>query len=1065
MRVILSPKSLLMLCLMIVCLVLHGCGGSDDSDPDGDALDGDLTDGDLSDGDDDGYEHIVDWADGDMIDGDWYDSPDVDDNEDDGDWVDHLDVDVIETEDDHFDSFEYDFNVSDGDWLDGDKIDTDETELDENDVELDLEGYECVPIGDRSLCTSMVTDINKSMTDSGSFPADYTRMGDLIFFTSENAQYGREVWIYDLADGEVFLLKDIKPGPGDSDPSDLIVFKNKLYFTAKDGIHGREIWRTDGSENGTELFAELYSGSTGSCFSLNDRYGPEFVIFKERLYFLTRNESVGMELWSTGGEAADITLLKDIRDDTCSDPNQEYKCGPYDMAVVGEYILFWESVDNDKSLWSTDGTADGTVEILSGGQMDSYNPVRLVINDVLYFVYDNGTHGYEIWRSDGTADGTDIVVDLVEGWEHASPREFIQFKDLLYFTAVNGSIVEKHESDVEYPTYGLFKTDGTADGTHEVADVCPLADSYGGNYKIVHDGSLYFIYEYARVWSNTCELWKLDGSDDSLTKLGRFYPSVPGRKKGAYPDEEGDVKGRVGEGHPRNFSIVNDKLVFTVGEETHVSELWSSDGTLEGTKLEISFGEGSYPDEARNNVSFGNFALMSIDDDIHGHELWRSDGTGVGTALLADINFFTNDAGISGMGVMGSRVYFAANDNFDGRELWRSDGTEEGTHIVADIDSGPGWSSPSGFLGLDGKIFFQANGDAGDGYFYVSDGTAHGTMRLHSPLTEKSPRYFQGAAVFNGMVYFNGFHKEKGRVLYRSKGANENTKVAALNRKIVDPWKLTPAETQLFFEADFGSSDGREPGVFDPSDRSGKMLKDIRPGSESSDSESYVALGDRLLFTADDGEHGRELWISDGTSNGTSMLVDIVEGEEDANPSLLRRWHDQVVFKARVQESEYALWISDGTAEGTGAFIDFVDQPARSLGDKIKVIDQRLYYSTRMENGDLELWTLQEETDAPSLVKVFVQETYRPNIFSIYALKDLALIMMNGPSYEEEKLWVTDGTPEGTLELQGPPSNPFQYFRATHNIWSAGNRAYFLAWDPRHGFELWNTLLVNQVVE
>jgi ELWxxDGT repeat protein len=36
-----------------------------------------------------------------------------------------------------------------------------------------------------------------------------------------------------------------------------------------------------------------------------------------------------------------------------------------------------------------------------------------------------------------------------------------------------------------------------------------------------------------------------------------------------------------------------------------------------------------------------------------------------------------------------------------------------------------------------------------------------------------------------------------------------------------------------------------------------------------------VALGDRLVFAADDGIHGGELWISDGTPAGTMMLKDI----------------------------------------------------------------------------------------------------------------------------------------------------------------------------------------------
>ena len=43
-------------------------------------------------------------------------------------------------------------------------------------------------------------------------------------------------------------------------------------------------------------------------------------------------------------------------------------------------------------------------------------------------------------------------------------------------------------------------------------------------------------------------------------------------------------------------------------------------------------------------------------------------------------------------------------------------------------------------------------------------------------------------------------------------------------------------------------------------------MRDIRPGPDGSDLRDITAAGDRLYFSADDGEHGMELWVSDGTS-------------------------------------------------------------------------------------------------------------------------------------------------------------------------------------------------------
>ena len=53
-----------------------------------------------------------------------------------------------------------------------------------------------------------------------------------------------------------------------------------------------------------------------------------------------------------------------------------------------------------------------------------------------------------------------------------------------------------------------------------------------------------------------------------------------------------------------------------------------------------------------------------------------------------------------------------------------------------------------------------------------------------------------------------------------------------------------------------------------PSAGTATLVKDIYPGADHTWNcapANLVAVGDRVFFTADDGQHGRELWHSDGT--------------------------------------------------------------------------------------------------------------------------------------------------------------------------------------------------------
>ena len=106
-------------------------------------------------------------------------------------------------------------------------------------------------------------------------------------------------------------------------------------------------------------------------------------------------------------------------------------------------------------------------------------------------------------------------------------------------------------------------------------------------------------------------------------------------------------------------------------------------------------------------------ALFAAIDGVHGYELWSTDGTAEGTHLVADIN-----PGPIGVGVFelfatdNGQALFTVNDGTHGFEPWVSDGTADGTHLVADINPGSSssFAGVGGFANIgDGRILFAAS--------------------------------------------------------------------------------------------------------------------------------------------------------------------------------------------------------------------------------------------------------------------------------------------------------------------------------------------------------------------
>jgi ELWxxDGT repeat protein len=111
-----------------------------------------------------------------------------------------------------------------------------------------------------------------------------TAAADQLFFTTADTEYGKELWRSDGTVDGTRLVRDINPGPADSDLS-LSAGDGRLLFGACAAERCR-LWESDGSESGTRPLAELPAG------------GGNFVVAGDLIFLVGGELAHGAELWA-----------------------------------------------------------------------------------------------------------------------------------------------------------------------------------------------------------------------------------------------------------------------------------------------------------------------------------------------------------------------------------------------------------------------------------------------------------------------------------------------------------------------------------------------------------------------------------------------------------------------------------------------------------------------------------------------------------------------------------------------------------------------------------------------
>jgi ELWxxDGT repeat protein len=331
------------------------------------------------------------------------------------------------------------------------------------------------------------------------------------------------------------------------------------YFTGINEDEALQVWVTDGTGAGTRLLKEFPDIGRGSG-------ALHMTVVNGVLYFASPERN---ELWKSTGTPSGTVKLKDFHQIL------------YVEGGGGRAIFYVVTSEGAHELWRSSGTTNSTAKlrVISNGSGLGPGP-RTNVNEILYFVADDGVRGSEVWRSDGTTSGTYIM--------HNLRNDDVRRQDIASMTAHNHSLYFCAESAPGQ--YALYKSNGTSAGTALIKNVNKIT-----YYMSLGERLLYFVNE--AYSTDPTELWITNGSAQGTSLL-----------KVIDPDPEEFFR-------PGTTScVVNDVLFFALNGPTNI---WRTDGTECGTFTLDT------PPQAYPVAAIGTDLIFGALDPYYGREPYR----------------------------------------------------------------------------------------------------------------------------------------------------------------------------------------------------------------------------------------------------------------------------------------------------------------------------------------------------------------------------------------------------------------------------------------------------------
>lgn len=683
---------------------------------------------------------------------------------------------------------------------------------------------------------------------------------------------------------------------------------------------------------------------------------------------------------------------------------------------------------------------------------------------LLYFSGQDPVHGTEPWVSDGSAAGTRRLADLCLGLCSSEPAGFTELGSMVLFYAstgngngifrIVGSRAEKIVSAVEYLSgwarlgshlyylagpNTLFETDGTPEGTRQIADLrAESCDPYTlcsqpEDFKAVA-GAIYFVARgqlYRLLEGGTPQAILPLVSAQGFTALDTsrviFQGCTGAQGTGcqAYVTDgtsagtqalDGDTAGGASQ-----FLAWRGRVYFQKNIPTPpYYRIVSTDGTVAGTRFEPG-------EEYRDLVAATpDFLFYS-----KSNELYAVDASGQRSAPL-------NSWGVQNLvGQLGDKIFYTYGDpggiarpGFTRFAV--SNGRLEGTQDLLE-----GFASAGGVV-LGGRLYFSRNLSNPQSGLWRSDGSLAGTAQVSSPSTAARSSYPKP----HGLGHF---------VVAETRDPDSNSSdpflwridSATLGSELVDPEPrfVRAVGRQRMFFSENGSAESRL-FAYDGENQVELPITGLIPNP-------LVTADDHLFFFTDVAQD-LKLWESDGSAAVTRTLIEFPPPpgtcQGFCGPFTGLAASDDLVFyyaspEAPINRPRFSVW--DRKTNEKRVLLDpawLYPLPISFPGGKA------LLWRDNRELSRQEWW-ISDGTAAGTQPFFIVPEDYGVPVSTVVG-QQLWLLLApysGGPA----TLWTSNGTPAGTR-----PTTMGEGRSILRILPGTGGRAYLVGYSAATGVEL-----------